>query len=243
MFLHVAIIWFAFRTTKKKSTCLPELMIEEVSLYSPQKNRTSGFGVESSQIKITSQQEKSKGKVVIKENVIVKKEESHENKSLPGLKTEIKKIDTPSIKLLKEKKTEYSNCSPNNDSVGENQSSFNNLNLGTSVVVREGNDIGIYFETQNFRSRSSCNLYKNLIYNKILPCWRWSKSRKGFETVICFKIHRDGRVSDICIKESSGNSDYDRIALNAIERVGLFPPSDGYEKVGDFIEVSVKFGE
>jgi len=109
--------------------------------------------------------------------------------------------------------------------------------------VREENDIGIYFEAQNFRSRSSCNLYKKLIYNKIHPCWRWSKSRRGFETVVCFKIHKDGRVSDLCIKESSGNSDYDRIALNAIERVGLFPSSDGYEKVGDFIEVFIKFGE
>ncbi len=55
---------------------------------------------------------------------------------------------------------------------------------------------------------------------------QWQRPAIGGEplALVHFRIHRDGRVSDVSIIESSGYSSYDLAALRAVQQASPFPP-------------------
>ncbi|MDR2676431.1 MAG: TonB family protein [Endomicrobium sp.] len=77
-----------------------------------------------------------------------------------------------------------------------------------------------FFDDQNFNHYL---YYKGQIIRKIEQQWRWVETCKKLRTLIYFKIHRDGSVSDILVKESSRDAEYDINALNTVRRAAPFP--------------------
>ncbi|MDR3049262.1 MAG: TonB family protein [Elusimicrobiota bacterium] len=85
---------------------------------------------------------------------------------------------------------------------------------------------GVAFDTANFQYA----FYTNTIVRKISNNWSWSESYNKLRAVVFFRISRDGAVSEISIKDSSGNKSFDNNALNAVKRAGQFAPlPQGYK--------------
>jgi TonB family protein len=95
---------------------------------------------------------------------------------------------------------------------------------------------GLSFEDKNFKFA----YYANQIVSKIKRHWNWSLSYKDLRTVVYFKIHRDGTVSDVLVKKSSKKDEYDKFAVDTIVRASPFPQlPEGYTE--DFLGVYFEF--
>ena len=65
--------------------------------------------------------------------------------------------------------------------------------------------------------------YLAAVQRKITERWdQWAQP--GRQPVAVFSISRDGRVSNVAIEKTSGNSWYDQKALRAINEAVPFPP-------------------
>jgi protein TonB len=65
--------------------------------------------------------------------------------------------------------------------------------------------------------------YLRIVQNKITAGWsQWAQP--GRQPIAVFTIERDGRVSNVTIDKTSGNSYYDQKALRAINDAVPFPP-------------------
>ncbi|HEU4371378.1 MAG TPA: energy transducer TonB [Methylomirabilota bacterium] len=64
--------------------------------------------------------------------------------------------------------------------------------------------------------------YLRAVQNKITERWE-GKALQGRQPVITFEIGRDGQVSSVAVKTSSGNPYYDRTAMRAITESAPFP--------------------
>jgi TonB family protein len=94
---------------------------------------------------------------------------------------------------------------------------------------------GAFFDADDFKYP----YYASQIRRKVAGQWRWAESYGGLRVLLYFKINRYGSVSDISVKESSGNEDYDRNALDTIRRASPFSElPEGYEgeSLGVFFE-------
>jgi protein TonB len=180
--------------------------------------------------------EKDRGKEILntteevksKEDVVVKRKE----KSKIQPKKDVKKAEKKIVKQIKEKKIKTnSKVSGNNGNI-ETFQSHESKDLSVSTGAQYS---GLSFDTQNFKF----SYYSNQIVRKISSQWRWAESYGKLRAVIYFKINKDGTAFNISIKESSGNSDYDRNALDTIRRASPFPmlPEDYTdESLGVFFE-------
>ena len=65
--------------------------------------------------------------------------------------------------------------------------------------------------------------YIRTVHAKITDKWA-GRALPGQQPVAVFDINRDGRISGLAIKKSSGNSYYDQAALRAITEAAPFPP-------------------
>jgi len=101
----------------------------------------------------------------------------------------------------------------------------------TSDSSRVYNERGAQYEIVSFDAPNfKYSYYAGQIIRRIRRQWRWVENYGGLRAVIYFKIHRDGVVSDISIRESSGNSGYDEYALETVSRAAPFPDlPGGYE--------------
>ncbi|NJD18173.1 MAG: TonB C-terminal domain-containing protein [Gemmatimonadetes bacterium] len=61
--------------------------------------------------------------------------------------------------------------------------------------------------------------YYNNIIRQITRCFRW-QGQGSWETTVYFVIHRDGKVSDMEVRQRSGNPAFDIEALGAVECAG-----------------------
>ncbi|MDR3125121.1 MAG: TonB C-terminal domain-containing protein [Endomicrobium sp.] len=98
---------------------------------------------------------------------------------------------------------------------------------------------GLSFENKDFKF----SYYANQIVGKIKRHWNWSLNYNQLRAVIYFKIHKDGSVSDILVKKSSKNSDYDKFAADTIIRSSPFPElPEGYPEgfLGVYFEFVAK---
>ena len=175
-----------------------------------------------------------------KEDVVVRKKKlSEENidsrefegKLEPQIKTDAKKSDEQSAKPVEEKKVEKALSSGNNSNVETFQApDSDGLPAGTGSQYE-----GLSFDVRDFKY----SYYKGQIVRKITSCLRRSKSYEKFRVLVYFKIPRDGTAFDISVRESSGNSEYDKYVLETIRRASPFPDlPDGYEddSLGVFFE-------
>jgi TonB family protein len=64
--------------------------------------------------------------------------------------------------------------------------------------------------------------YLAAIHRKVTERWE-GRALQGRQPVVTFEIARDGQVSNLAVKESSGNPHYDRTAMRAIAEAAPFP--------------------
>jgi len=74
-----------------------------------------------------------------------------------------------------------------------------------------------------YRSDFQFAWYIRTVHAKITDKWA-GRALPGQQPVAVFDINRDGRISGLAIKKSSGNSYYDQAALRAITEAAPFPP-------------------
>ncbi len=93
-------------------------------------------------------------------------------------------------------------------------------------------------------SKFPFSYYLRQIQDKISNNWTWSQSYSGdYKTVVYFRILRSGEISELKIKNSSGNKLYDNLCLRAVEVSSPFAPlPQGYEEdwLGVFFEFKYK---
>jgi TonB family protein len=64
--------------------------------------------------------------------------------------------------------------------------------------------------------------YLAAVHRKVTERWE-GRALQGRQPVVTFEIARDGQVSNVAVKESSGNPYYDRTAVRAIAEAAPFP--------------------
>jgi len=97
---------------------------------------------------------------------------------------------------------------------------------------------GLSFDAKNFKYYYS--YYSGQIIRKIRGQWRLGENYGKLRALVYFKIYRNGTISDIFVKESSKNGEYDRYALDTVRRAEPFPDlPDDYE--GDSLGVFFEF--
>ncbi|MCB4792056.1 MAG: TonB family protein [Elusimicrobia bacterium] len=85
--------------------------------------------------------------------------------------------------------------------------------------------------------------YTSMIVKKISRNWQWAVEFGRLKAVVYFKIQKDGSLTEVTVKESSGDSLYDQQALRAIKLSDPFPPlPQGYpeDNLGVFFEFTFK---
>jgi len=101
------------------------------------------------------------------------------------------------------------------------------LGIGTSSGSG-GGYFGSEYSSQIGLSNFPFTYYLQIIHSKISSNWFISQISPGitgsFHTTVYFKIHKDGHISGLDIKESSGIRSLDLSALRAVQSSGSFPP-------------------
>jgi protein TonB len=230
IFLHIA-IYFLFHSNG--SPVFSSSLIE-VSFYSPSSQKT-----EQSAPAFAWEQIKSNDTT---EDIVAKKKKFSGEK-VDGLKPEEKlkvQIETDTKKYGKqsakpiEKKTEMAESSGNSGSVETFQTpATDKLSVGAGSQYE-----GLSFDAKNFKYYYS--YYSGQIIRKIRGQWRLGENYGKLRALVYFKIYRNGTISDIFVKESSKNGEYDRYALDTVRRAEPFPDlPDDYE--GDSLGVFFEF--
>jgi colicin import membrane protein len=66
--------------------------------------------------------------------------------------------------------------------------------------------------------------YSSLIQQTVINYWsRPPSARNGMETLLSIQLIPTGEVVSVTVVKSSGNSAFDRSAVNAVEKAGSFP--------------------
>jgi TonB family protein len=190
--------------------------------------------------------EKTKNDVVVKK----KKEQSNKLKDTKVKdtgenKNKKKEIDKNKNKTEDKNKNKEENNKTKTESVQKISDKPSGPNeVGTSPKLKSespsnGNGslyMGASLDTDNFKYP----YYISQVRKKVAAQWRWTESYGNLRVLIYFKISRDGSVTNISVKESSGNEDYNRNALDTIHRASPFAElPEGYE--GDSLGVFFEF--
>lgn len=98
--------------------------------------------------------------------------------------------------------------------------------LGVGTQLGPGSTGNISLDSINFPYA----YYTNAVVKKIARNWRWAKSFGKVKAVVYFRIEKSGILSELKIKDTSGDKLFDEQALRAIELSGPFPPlPSGYK--------------
>ncbi|MDR2666092.1 MAG: TonB C-terminal domain-containing protein [Endomicrobium sp.] len=142
------------------------------------------------------------------------------------------------IVIKKEKQENYvMRTSENSNNVKE----FQPLNP-TKIPIEATSQYGVgmlSFDTPDFKY----SYYAGEVVKKISKQWKWVENYCQLTVIVYFKIHRNGSISNISIKKSSGNSEYDKYALDTIQRAMPFPdlPEDYVNNIlGVYFEFKCK---
>jgi TonB family protein len=76
--------------------------------------------------------------------------------------------------------------------------------------------------------------YMARLERSIKKSWHPPRGKSDLKSVVLFSVHRSGRISDVRIKKSSGDREFDRGALNTLEAmttVEPLPQGTQFEKV------------
>ncbi|NNE43574.1 MAG: TonB family protein, partial [Gemmatimonadetes bacterium] len=86
--------------------------------------------------------------------------------------------------------------------------------------------------------------YLNVLRTKITAAWdppgEHLLSGRAREVIVQFRVHRDGRITDVAVESASRTPGLDASARRAVERGGPYPPlPTNYEN--DWLDVAVRF--
>jgi protein TonB len=239
IFLHI-VIYFLFHGKENPVSLSSPI---EVSFYYPSSQKAEQSPAEAFSKKtgaaVVSAWEKIKSNDT-KEDIDVKKKKSP-GKKADGLKpeekpkvqieTDTKKSDKQFAKSIEEKKAEATESSGNSSNVETFQApDTDKLSAGAGPQYE-----GLSFDAKNFKY----SYYNEQIIRKIREQLRLGENYGKLRALVYFKIYRNGTISDIFVKESSKNGEYDKYALDTIRRAAPFPDlPDGYkdDSLGVFFE-------
>ena len=112
---------------------------------------------------------------------------------------------------------------------------------------KTGSSQAVHFTPSNQISLESARFpyayYTSMIVKKIGRNWQWAVEFGKLKAVIYFKVQKDGSLSAVSIKESSGDEMFDQQAIRAVKLSDPFPPlPEGYDEnsLGVFFEFSFK---
>ena len=114
-------------------------------------------------------------------------------------------------------------------------------NLDKNLDVEKYGDVGyagegiLSFADENFKAVWYGRIVKQKVVNGWFPPYAARVMGLTGRSIVTFKIQRDGKITDIILKDPSGNKYLDKAALFAIENAGPFPglPSDyDYDTLG-----------
>jgi TonB family protein len=84
--------------------------------------------------------------------------------------------------------------------------------------------------------------YLAAVHRKVTERWE-GRALQGRQPVVTFEIARDGRVSNVTVKESSGDPNYDRTALRAVAEAAPFPSlPDDFRGAALRVQLGFRFG-
>jgi protein TonB len=217
--IHLFLLHFLFGINEKKiSLSIPI----DVSFYYPPNIKRAET------IKQEENPETKKTDILeeIKENSFVEKKEQNDGDNVTVNKKKLKrKLDNKKNKSTK-KKSKIQNKDieiSKKDTVAEND---NEVSPYSSV----------HFDNKNFKYQ----YYAEQIVKKIGQQFAWAQSYGKLRTLIFFKISKNGSVTEIILKESSGNKEFDTYSLDVIRRAEPF--ADLPEKYKeDFLGVYFEF--
>jgi protein TonB len=186
---------------------------------------------------IESQEKENIAKDDVIDKDVVNIDKKERIKKVPVKKTEQKQVNKAKKSSDNKVSTKASNkailkaVQQKSDAIGIG----NNSNIQTHNASDNDSSkfmIGSQYESLAFEDKNfKFSYYANQIVSKIKRCWNWSLSYSQLKVIIYFKIHRDGSVSDILVKRSSKNSEYDKFATDTIIRASPFPQlPDGYQE-------------
>jgi TolA protein len=181
----------------------------------------------------------------IKKNQIKEEIKEHTTKTKDDITVKKKKIQDKQVKAKEKKKSVSKVDSSVTKSILEK---LENNTQKTSVETvqqqatqsLQGENGSLYastfFDAKNFQYP----YYANQIMRKVKRQWRWAESYSNLRVLVHFQINKDGSVYDVSVKESSGNGEYDRNAMDTIRRASPFLElPEEYE--GDSLGVSFEF--
>ncbi|MDR1696155.1 MAG: TonB family protein [Endomicrobium sp.] len=213
--LHIAVWFFATRSEIKKDIKFASIPVE-VSFYTPLPVRSDAPAAAEQKETVKQEEPKEEQTPVTKEDVVVKKKEKVKEKPKPKQK-KAKPEEKPKKEEVKaeEVKPDLNNV----ETVQPAQNAEQNPEAAGSQYE------ALSFDSQNFKFP----FYARQIRSRIDKNWHWADSYGTLRAVIYFRIHRDGGVSDITVKESSGDLSFDNNAQRSVRMSDPFAPlPDGY---------------
>jgi TonB family protein len=201
-----------FLVNGKENSVFPPSLIE-VSFYSPSSQKAE-------QSSATASSKKIGAAVVVSAWEQIKSNDT-------------KKYDKQSVEPVGGKRAEIAEFLENSSSIEAFQEpDTDKLSAGAGAQHD-----GLFFDSKNFKYYS---YYSEQIIRKIRGQWRLNKNYGKLRVLVYFKICRNGEISDVFVKESSKNAEYDKYALDTVRRAVPFSGlPDGYE--GDSLGVFFEF--
>jgi TonB family protein len=68
------------------------------------------------------------------------------------------------------------------------------------------------------------SIYFDQVERRIMAAWELPPNANGLKVVIRLRLERSGRVSDVRVEKSSGDTKFDASAVQAVRRASPFPP-------------------
>jgi len=114
------------------------------------------------------------------------------------------------------------------DSVREEQSYLTKIKIIKGLQVQKGTGTANTTATGIGVSSDAvqANPYFQTIKEYVRNYWKipnWINA-EGLNTLVTLKISGDGEVSELIISQSSGNPEFDELALNSVKNAAPFPP-------------------
>ena len=166
-----------------------------------------------------------------------KAEEPEKKKEEPKISPERKKVDPEKRKRLERLRQEREEARRKEaERRREEQRKLEALRKELSVLSgKEGKETQLQVGLKGFPA-----WYITKIHNVIFGNWELPVVAGKPACIVTFEILRSGEVENIAVEESSGNSFFDRSALEAVRSAKSFPPLPGTVEES-FVRVHVNF--
>jgi protein TonB len=219
--VHAVVLFFVFNGRPQPLFVSAPI---DVTFYTPAQKRSDPPPVEKTETKTPEAvKEEVKEEPKTKEDIVVKAKEKPQPKPKPKPK--------PKAPPKKEEPKKAETPPPQSQNV-------NTIQAPEDVRYEAGGSQfeGLAFDTANFKYA----YYNNTIVRKISRFWQWSESYGRRRAVVYFKILKDGSITEISVKESSGDESFDQNAQRSVKLASPFAPlPDGYG--GDSLGVYFEF--